>query len=243
MSPSCWMRWVNCVFTETVEMDRAAQRATGLLTPRLRLTPVGPADVNDLIVLYRDPLVAFWTGPWNPATAQTWAYGHGNPLEYGGCGQVTRPGLRSMITAATGLAPIQLRHLLRLRHHPIIGPEVGEPAATRRPSRQVACAIPAQYRARATPLTVRPDSRSGARQHHRRHHRHSQARQKTRTNRAGWQRPCPSLSSAGPRRPRMLRRARASPSARRGEVGPCPPLFVIHPPELDPDRPRTAEAR
>jgi len=68
------MRWMNCVFTEAVEMDRAAQRATGVvLTPRLRLTPIGPADGDDLIVLYSDPLVAFWTGPWNPATVQTWA--------------------------------------------------------------------------------------------------------------------------------------------------------------------------
>jgi RimJ/RimL family protein N-acetyltransferase len=68
------MRWVNCVFTEAVEMDGAAQRATGVvLTPRLRLTPAGPADVDDLIVLYSDPLVAFWTGPWNPATVQAWA--------------------------------------------------------------------------------------------------------------------------------------------------------------------------
>jgi len=71
MSPSCWMRWVNCVFTEAVDMDRAAQRATGVvLTPRLRLTPIGPPDVDDLIVLYSDPLVAFWTGPWNPATVR-----------------------------------------------------------------------------------------------------------------------------------------------------------------------------
>ena len=68
------MRWVNCVFTEAVEMDRAAQRATGVvLTSRLRLTPIGPADVDELIVLYRDPLVAFWTGPWSPATVQAWA--------------------------------------------------------------------------------------------------------------------------------------------------------------------------
>jgi RimJ/RimL family protein N-acetyltransferase len=74
MSPSVGCNWVNCVFTEAVEMDHAAQRATAVvLTSRLRLTPIGPADVDDLIVLYRDPLVAFWTGPWNPATVQTWA--------------------------------------------------------------------------------------------------------------------------------------------------------------------------
>ncbi|MDQ2850525.1 MAG: GNAT family N-acetyltransferase [Actinomycetota bacterium] len=62
------------MFTEAVEMHRAAQRATSVvLTPRLRLTPIGPADIDDLIVLHRDPLVAFWTGPWNPATVRTWA--------------------------------------------------------------------------------------------------------------------------------------------------------------------------
>jgi len=69
-----WMRWVNCVFTEAMAMDEAAQRGTGVvLTPRLRLTSIGPADVGDLIVLYSDPLVAFWTGPWSPATVQAWA--------------------------------------------------------------------------------------------------------------------------------------------------------------------------
>ena len=38
-----------------------------MLTPRLRLTPIGPADVEDLIVLFTDPLVALWTGPWDLA--------------------------------------------------------------------------------------------------------------------------------------------------------------------------------
>ena len=44
-----------------------------MLTSRLRLTAIGPADVEDLMVLYRDPLVALWTGPWDPAGVQAWA--------------------------------------------------------------------------------------------------------------------------------------------------------------------------
>ncbi|MEU4160548.1 GNAT family N-acetyltransferase [Actinoplanes sp. NPDC026670] len=42
-------------------------------TPRLVLTPVGLDDVDDLAVLYGDPQVAHWTGPWNPAGVQAWA--------------------------------------------------------------------------------------------------------------------------------------------------------------------------
>lgn len=64
-----------CVFTEAVETDRSELRpAAGVvLTSRLRLTPIGPADVEDLIVLCCDPLVAFWTGPWNPVSVAAWA--------------------------------------------------------------------------------------------------------------------------------------------------------------------------
>jgi len=43
-----------------------------VLTPRLRLTPIGLINVDDLVVLYSDPLVAFWTGPWNPETVEAW---------------------------------------------------------------------------------------------------------------------------------------------------------------------------
>ncbi len=43
-----------------------------MLTARLRLTPIGPADVADLSVLYSDPIVAWWTGPWNPASVTAW---------------------------------------------------------------------------------------------------------------------------------------------------------------------------
>jgi RimJ/RimL family protein N-acetyltransferase len=44
-----------------------------VLTPRLVLTPVGPGDVDDLDLLYRDPLVAYWTGPWTRPAVEAWA--------------------------------------------------------------------------------------------------------------------------------------------------------------------------
>jgi RimJ/RimL family protein N-acetyltransferase len=44
-----------------------------VLTPRLVLTPVGPGDVEDLFVLYSDPVVAHWTGPWTRSSVEAWA--------------------------------------------------------------------------------------------------------------------------------------------------------------------------
>jgi RimJ/RimL family protein N-acetyltransferase len=44
-----------------------------VLTARLVLTPVGPEDVGDLVHLYNDPQVAFWTGPWTDAAVEVWA--------------------------------------------------------------------------------------------------------------------------------------------------------------------------
>jgi RimJ/RimL family protein N-acetyltransferase len=44
-----------------------------VLTPRLVLTPVGLGDVDDLDLLYSDPLVAYWTGPWTRSSVQAWA--------------------------------------------------------------------------------------------------------------------------------------------------------------------------
>jgi RimJ/RimL family protein N-acetyltransferase len=44
-----------------------------VLTPRLVLTPVGPDDVNDLLLLSSDPVVASWTGPWTRAAVAAWA--------------------------------------------------------------------------------------------------------------------------------------------------------------------------
>ncbi|MEV6495827.1 GNAT family N-acetyltransferase, partial [Actinoplanes sp. NPDC051633] len=41
-------------------------------TPRLVLTPVAAGDVDDLVLLYSDPIVAYWTGPWTPAAVQKW---------------------------------------------------------------------------------------------------------------------------------------------------------------------------
>jgi RimJ/RimL family protein N-acetyltransferase len=33
----------------------------------LFLTPVGGEDIEDLVLLYGDPVVAYWTGPWTRA--------------------------------------------------------------------------------------------------------------------------------------------------------------------------------
>jgi RimJ/RimL family protein N-acetyltransferase len=44
-----------------------------VLTTRLTLTPVGAADADDLALLYGDPEVAFWTGPWTDAAVTAWA--------------------------------------------------------------------------------------------------------------------------------------------------------------------------
>lgn len=41
-------------------------------TRRLLLTPVRPEDLEDLVLLYGDPQVAHWTGPWDRASIQTW---------------------------------------------------------------------------------------------------------------------------------------------------------------------------
>lgn len=44
-----------------------------VFTARLVLTPVGTADVDDLVLLYGDPDVAYWTGPWTTAAVRAWA--------------------------------------------------------------------------------------------------------------------------------------------------------------------------
>ena len=41
-------------------------------TPRLLLTPVTTEDLDDLLLLYGDPRVAQWTGPWDRATIAAW---------------------------------------------------------------------------------------------------------------------------------------------------------------------------
>jgi RimJ/RimL family protein N-acetyltransferase len=51
-----------------------AKRPTDpVLTPRLVLTPVGTDVVEDLVLLYGDPVVAHWTGPWTRASVEAWA--------------------------------------------------------------------------------------------------------------------------------------------------------------------------
>jgi RimJ/RimL family protein N-acetyltransferase len=41
-------------------------------TQRLVLTPVGPQDVESVIMLHGDPVVAYWTGPWTRAGNAAW---------------------------------------------------------------------------------------------------------------------------------------------------------------------------
>jgi RimJ/RimL family protein N-acetyltransferase len=51
---------------------RAARPTDPVRTARLVLTPVGAEDVDDLVLLYGDPVVAWWTGPWSRATIEAW---------------------------------------------------------------------------------------------------------------------------------------------------------------------------
>lgn len=43
-----------------------------ILTQRLVLTPVRLDDVEDLALLYGDPVVSYWTGPWTRVKAEEW---------------------------------------------------------------------------------------------------------------------------------------------------------------------------
>lgn len=62
------------LFTEQMQPKRPAGRRTDpVVTSRLLLTPITPDHVQDLSLLYRDPEVAWWTGPWNDAAVVSWA--------------------------------------------------------------------------------------------------------------------------------------------------------------------------
>ncbi len=50
----------------------AAQPTDPIQTARLVLTPVHAKDVEDLALLYGDPIVALWTGPWSRASIEAW---------------------------------------------------------------------------------------------------------------------------------------------------------------------------
>jgi len=43
-------------------------------TPRLVLTPIGLEDITELMLLYCDPHVAFWTGPWSSQSVEAWTH-------------------------------------------------------------------------------------------------------------------------------------------------------------------------
>ncbi len=69
-----------------------ANRTTGcaseaVLTPRLVLTPIGLDDLDDLLVLYGDPKVAYWTGPWTRESIEAWAAGAAERWAHDGVGK------------------------------------------------------------------------------------------------------------------------------------------------------------
>lgn len=55
-----------------VGVDGGGRAAGTVVTGRLLLTPVGTDDVEELVVLYGDPEVARWTGPWDRAGVEAW---------------------------------------------------------------------------------------------------------------------------------------------------------------------------
>lgn len=50
----------------------AHSRTDSIKTPRLILTPVGSEDLSELMLLYGDPRVALWTGPWSRKSVEAW---------------------------------------------------------------------------------------------------------------------------------------------------------------------------
>lgn len=53
----------------------ARLRTDAVETPRLILTPVAMEDIDGLVLLYGDPYVAFWTGPWSREGVEAWTLG------------------------------------------------------------------------------------------------------------------------------------------------------------------------
>ena len=52
----------------------AAQAALDpVRTERLVLTPISAASIDELVLLYQDPQVSFWTGPWTHDAVEAWA--------------------------------------------------------------------------------------------------------------------------------------------------------------------------
>lgn len=56
-----------------MRVDNSGRSPTDpVLTARLVLSPVGTDDLEDLCLLYSDPQIALWTGPWAHAAVETW---------------------------------------------------------------------------------------------------------------------------------------------------------------------------
>ena len=80
-----------------------------VLTPRLVLTPVVLDDVEDLVRLYADPQVAFWTGPWSRTSITTWATGMARRWSEDGIGKwMARDRVRGDLVGRGGLSRFDL---------------------------------------------------------------------------------------------------------------------------------------
>lgn len=78
-------------------------------TSRLTLTPVTTADIDDLWQLYQDPLVAYWTGPWNRATVEAWTQSMALRWAKDGVGKwMARDRSDEMLVGRGGLSRIDL---------------------------------------------------------------------------------------------------------------------------------------
>jgi RimJ/RimL family protein N-acetyltransferase len=76
------------MLTDQMHTERPGTSAREpVLTDRLVLTPIGLDDVDDLLLLYGDPQVAFWTGPWTRASVVRWVAGMASRWAVNGVGK------------------------------------------------------------------------------------------------------------------------------------------------------------
>jgi RimJ/RimL family protein N-acetyltransferase len=76
MVPWCGARTATVVRSASTRLDgqvASAQAIDPVLTERLVLTPIGLGHVDELRLLYGDPEVGRWTGPWTPDSVEAWA--------------------------------------------------------------------------------------------------------------------------------------------------------------------------
>lgn len=94
-----------------MSVGRAAGAASDpVLTARLVLTPIGLDDVDDLILLYGNPQVALWTGPWTREAVRAWAAGMAAQWTADGVGKwVAHERSDSSLVGRGGFSRIDLR--------------------------------------------------------------------------------------------------------------------------------------